>query len=69
MKSVLPKSPAAEAGVQPGDRITQFADKPVSASRDLYPLAARITGGKTVRITVRRGEETKMLTLTAGRGL
>lgn len=69
VKAVLPKSPAAEAGLQPGDRITEFADKPVSAVRDLYPLAAKVTDGKTVRIAIRRGEETKTLTLKAGGGL
>lgn len=69
VKAVLAKSPAADAGVQAGDVITQFGDKPVTAATDLYPLAAKVTDGKPVRLTVRRGDETKTLMLTAGKGL
>lgn len=69
VKAVLPKSPAAEAGLKPGDRITEFADKRVSAVRDLYPLAAKVTDGKSVRLTIRRGDETKTITVKTGKGL
>jgi hypothetical protein len=41
----------------------------VAAVTDLYPLAAKVAAGENVKLTVRRGDETKEITLRAGKGL
>jgi hypothetical protein len=69
VKSVLPNSPAAAAGLQAGDCITQVNGFAVGRSSDVLRHAAGVTAGEAVRLTVMRGQETKEFKVTAGEGL
>lgn len=61
--------PAAAAGVKTGDRITEFDGKPVKTGDDLHKLAAKVTAGTAVKLTVSRGGSTQQITIKAGEGL
>ncbi len=69
IKAVLPKTPAAKAGLRAGDRVEEVQGKEVKRSADVLRHAARATAGQTVHFTVRRGEKTLELKVTAGEGL
>jgi serine protease Do len=56
-------SPAAKAGVQPGDVIVQYDGHPIRKTSDLPLLVAETPVGKTVRLEVRR--DWKPVSLTA----
>jgi membrane-associated protease RseP (regulator of RpoE activity) len=67
VRLVNPDSPAAEAGLQVGDRITQVDDQPADT---IDPSALRLQmqqEGRTVRLRVQRGSETLEKTLTLRR--
>jgi S1-C subfamily serine protease len=55
---VVPGSPAAAAGLQPGDVITQIDNQPVSAPSDLSSAIAGGHVGDQVEIQVQRGPMT-----------
>ena len=52
--SVLPGSPAQEAGLQPGDLVTRLNGKPVTDAAQLTELARGLSSGSTVPVIVRR---------------
>jgi hypothetical protein len=66
---VLEKSPAAAAGLKAGDRIREVQGHAVFAPPDVLRHVARVKAGQTVRLSVRRGDEKKEITITAGEGL
>ncbi len=54
----VPPGPAATAGIEPGDVITEFNGKPINRSDDLPALVAATTPGTTVPLkAVREGKE------------
>jgi hypothetical protein len=61
--------PAAAAGVKPGDRVTEFEGKAVKSGDDLRKLAARVTAGTSVKLTVVRDGSSHPITIQAGEGL
>jgi membrane-associated protease RseP (regulator of RpoE activity) len=69
VQTVLPQGPAATAGLKPNDRITQFQDKKVQSTAEVFERAARLSAGDAVIVKVRRGDETHTITIKAGRGL
>jgi hypothetical protein len=69
VSGVLPKAPAAQAGLRQGDRITAVEGKEVGSSAEVLRQAARVTAGETVRLTVDRGGQTREITVTAAEGL
>jgi serine protease Do len=66
VSEVVPDGPAAKAGLQQGDIITEYDGKPVHESADLPRLVARTAVGSSVTVKVRRGDDHKTLTVTVG---
>jgi membrane-associated protease RseP (regulator of RpoE activity) len=69
VERVLPKTPAAEAGLKAGDRIVEVEGKVVLNAAAVQAGASKITAGKMLRLTIRRGEERQQIRITAGDGL
>ncbi len=63
---LVPKGPAARAGIQAGDVITRFDNRPVKNSKDLPWLASTAGIGKAVNVTVFRDGRQKRLEVTMG---
>ena len=66
---VLADSPASKAGVRAGDHLVRLGDRGVATLAAARKAFAEVLAGKDVALTVRRGETTHDLTLTAGEGL
>jgi putative serine protease PepD len=64
--SVQPDSPAADAGLRPGDVVTAIDDRPVTSSTELTAAVRSRTPGDEVRLTVRRDGSTETLQVTLG---
>jgi serine protease Do len=63
---VQPDSPAADAGVQPGDVILQVNQTPVSSPDDVKEQVAKVTGDKPLLLLLRHGEgDSRFAALTA----
>jgi serine protease Do len=59
-----PDSPAAKAGIVPGDVITSFAGQPASDDRDLIKRVGDMSPGKTIALGLIRQNEEKTVTVT-----
>src|SRR5262249_43511516 len=55
VKAVLNGGPAATAGLKAGDRITEFRGRTVRDSDGVRQLAAKLSAGERVKLTVHRG--------------
>jgi serine protease Do len=53
-------SVAAGIGLQPGDVILQFNDKPVNGSQDFFKQSQDVKSGQLVRLMVKRGAMTSL---------
>jgi regulator of sigma E protease len=62
--AVQNKSPAAEAGLKPGDKITAVDGKPVKLFTPELQNLIRSSGGRTLALTVQRNHETLRLHVT-----
>jgi serine protease Do len=69
IKAVLAKGPAAKAGLQAGDLITEFQGDEVSAVAEVQSLAARVRAGQKTRFTVLRKGTSRKFVVSAGEGL
>ncbi len=69
VQSVLSKGPADKAGLKADDAILIFQGKRVTDAAEVRRLAAALAAGQAVRLTIRRNEEEKQITITAGEGL
>jgi serine protease Do len=56
--NVQPGSPAAEAGIRPGDVITRLNGKAVANGEQLKQIASGFTSGGNVTAVIRRGSQT-----------
>jgi S1-C subfamily serine protease len=61
---VEPNSPAASAGVRPGDYLVEFDGQPISAIDDLHRLLTEDKVGAPSTLTILRGVEKLTLTIT-----
>jgi serine protease DegQ len=66
---VLPKGPAAGAGLQAGDRILQIGSAKIKSVADVRRQVQRLLPDQEVRLQIQRGDEEMELKITAGRGL
>jgi len=66
VSGVVGKSPAAAAGVKPGDVVTGVAGKPVLSPAELLSAAAALKPGSQVLLAVQRGSESLELKLLVG---
>jgi serine protease DegQ len=57
-------SPAAEAGIQPGDIITNFNGRDTATAEDLIAALRSTKPGDRVQLTALRGADTQQLTVT-----
>ena len=55
VRSVVPQSPAAEAGIQPGDLIVDVGGQEVRSGRALRQIERGLIPGQRVRLTLLRG--------------
>jgi hypothetical protein len=69
VKTVLADSPAAAAGLKPGDRIRKFQKRTVSSPDDVRRLARKLAAYETAELGVARGNETLTIQIKAGKGL
>lgn len=63
---VQPGSPAAQAGVRPGDVIVRFAGEPINTVANLLGALRGTRPGQQVSLTVRRDGQPVELTVTVG---
>jgi serine protease Do len=66
VSSVAKDSPAAKAGLEPGDVIVKFEGKEISRSSELPPQVAQVRPGQQVTLEVWRDGKAKTLTATMG---
>jgi PDZ domain/Aspartyl protease len=69
VRTVLPKSPAASAKVQVGDRVLQVQGKGVKNSAEVMAALAKVQAGQPVVLVVDRAGASKEIKITAGEGL
>jgi serine protease Do len=66
LPSIEPNSPAAKAGLQPGDVVTAVNGEAVADARALRLRISRTTPGTVVRLTVNRADGQKEIPVTLG---
>ncbi|MBF2000334.1 MAG: trypsin-like peptidase domain-containing protein [Synechococcales cyanobacterium M58_A2018_015] len=60
---VVPNSPAAAAGIRRGDVITEIDGQTITSADQLQNLVERSGLGKTLRVTIRRGNSSQQVSL------
>ncbi|HXG36458.1 MAG TPA: trypsin-like peptidase domain-containing protein [Dehalococcoidia bacterium] len=65
-QEVLPGTPAANAGLRPGDVIVKIGDRDIRNSGDLFAALARHRAGDNVRVQYYRGRDLRDVTVTLG---
>ncbi len=66
VQAVMPKSPAAQGGLQPGDVVVAVNGKAVESSGQLTRTIASVTPGGKASLTVLRGSDWKNIEVTVG---
>ncbi len=63
VEAVEEGSPAAQAGVQPGDRITAVGSEKIRLALDFYRMFLEAKPGQQVPLLIQRGSQTQQLTV------
>ena len=66
INAVVPRGPAEKAGLQAGDVITAIDGKKIQEGRDLLRMVLRHGVGERLSLDVRRGAQTRKVTLVTG---
>jgi serine protease Do len=66
ISSVEKDSPAAKAGIEPGDIITRFNGQDVGSSSDLPPMVAKLEPGTRVNVSIWRKGASRDISLRVG---
>ena len=70
VKSVLAGGPADKAGLKAGDRIETAKGKIAQASpTDLLEAVKKLPEGASLKLSIKRGDDTKDITVELGKGL
>lgn len=69
VRNVLAESPGAEAGLLAADVILKVEEKSISSLTDLQNYFADLRVGKKVKLSIRRGEEEREVTVVLGEGV
>lgn len=69
VKSVVADSPAAKAGLKVGDKISVAKGKTIESAADLLAAISKLPVGTQVKLNVKRGEESREVTIELGKGL
>jgi serine protease DegQ len=69
VKNVLPGSPAAKAGLKPGDVITSIKTDKVESGKDLHKALAKAGIGTKWRFFITRGGKDEEVVVELGKGL
>jgi serine protease DegQ len=69
VKTVLSGGPADKAGLKAGDRIQSAKGKAVSSPDDLLEAVKKLPAGSTLKLSVKRGDDVKDLSVELGKGL
>ena len=69
IKAVLAGSPAEKAGLKVGDRIQQAKGKSLTTADDLLEVVRKLPQGSTLKLSIKRGDETQDITVELGKGL
>ena len=64
VESVIPQSPAAEAGIRPGDRIAAVSGRPVPRVGVMESFLRRTAAGESLRLTVERNDQVQEITVS-----
>ena len=63
---VVPGSPAATAGLQPGDVVTAIDGKPITSTAQFIQTVDNFPPGTAITLTVKRGSRSQQIKLTLG---
>ena len=69
VKSVISGGPADKAGLKSGDRIQGAKGKTLKSADDLLEVVKKLPEGSSLKLGVKRGDETMDITVELGRGL
>lgn len=67
--AVLDKGPAGESGLKKGDVVTYVQGRSVTNIADVVRLTRRLPAGSEIKLTVKRGKDTKNVTFKSGEGI
>lgn len=69
VKNIIAESPAAKAGLKTGDKITVAKGKTIESASDLLDAIAKLPIGTKLKLNVKRGDESREVTIELGKGL
>ncbi|MBL8800199.1 MAG: PDZ domain-containing protein [Planctomycetia bacterium] len=68
LAAVHQDSPAAEAGLKAGDRLTQVQGQDVKNAEAVLRLVEKLSAGESLKLTIVRGAETRQVAVSLGKG-